>query len=220
MTVQLTVSKVLNPPDQVDDALSGGGVGIDLGSTVNGEYTPITNKAANTGWLSLYVSHDAAIDPITDVGTFIQQYSQAYGGADDAPGDFATMQSKGAASGNSANNADGLSGGLRIEHDADIAGTLGLSAFDGTRAQVKIYGAGAAGVSLATAYAIHVDALIFNDSGTPVDATTPVTGKIGKAGDTVLGDTAWIKLRYYLETAALDGGVIQCDYVFKYSFTA
>lgn len=220
MSVSLTVSKTLTGTG-VNDTLAGGTTGgVDLGSVVNAEWCPITNKTANTGWQALYIKHNATIDPITAVGTFIDVYGGTYGGATTAAADYTTVKAKGAASGNSANNADGLSSGLRIEHDIDLAGTLGLSAFDGTRAQVSIYGKAAAGIALATAFNLHVDALLRNNAGTPVDATAPVTGKIGKSGDTALGDTALIKLRYYLEDAAPDGGIIQWSYVIKYSFTA
>jgi hypothetical protein len=220
MAVSLTISKTLGG-SQIADALAGGGSGLDLGSVVNTEYVPIILKSANTGWQPLYIRHNAAIDPITDVKTFISQYSQAYGGAKTAALDYAEAIAQGNSSGNSANNADGLSAGLRIEHDADLGGLLGLSAFDGTRAQVKKYGDNNTdGIDLDSAFDLHVDALIYNNAGTPVDATTPVTGKIGKSGDTVLGDVAFTKLRYYLETAAPDGGIMQLDYVIAYSFTA
>ncbi len=225
MAVNLTVSKTLSGAGAAD-SLAGGGSGVDLGSVVNGEYAPIISKAANTGWQSLYIRHNATVDPITSVGTFIAQFSQTYGGAASAAADYATLISKGNASGNSANNGDGLSSGLRIEHDADLGGTLGASAFDGTRAQVKIYGDGSTdGIDLASAFDLHVDACIYDASphgtpGTAVDATTPVTGKIGKDGDSVLGDHALVKLRFYLEDAAPDGGILQWDWVIKYSFTA
>jgi hypothetical protein len=225
MAVNLVVSKTLSGAGAAD-ALAGGGSGIDLGSVVNAEYCPITLKSANTGWQTIYIRHNATIDPITSVGTFIAQYSQTYGGADTAANDYATLISKGTASGNSANNNDGLSSGLRIEHDSDLTNSLGASAFDGTRAQVKIYGdSGTDGIDLASAFNLHVDALIYDSNahgsaGTPVDATTPVTGKIGKDGDAVLGDHALVKLRFYLEDAAPNGGIIQWDWVIKYSFTA
>lgn len=225
MAVSLVISKTLSAAG-ASDTLAGSGSGVDLGSVVNAEYTPIISKAANTGFQRLYIRHNATIDPITSVGTYIAQYSQTYGGADTAAGDYATLISKGNASGNSANNADGLSSGLRVEHDADLTNSLGASAFDATRAQVKIYGDNNTdGIDLASAFALHVDALIYDSAthgtpGTPVDATTPVTGKIGKDGDSVLGDHALIKLRFYLEDAAPDGGIIQWDYVVKYSFTA
>lgn len=221
MAVNLTVSKTLGG-SAVADTLAGSGSGVDLGSVVNSEYAPIILKSANTGWQSLYIRNNAAIDPITGVGTFVSVYSQTYGGGGgSAAADYTTLKNKGNASGNSANNNDGLSSGLRIEHDADLTSSLGASAFDGTRAQVKIYGDNLSdGIDLASAFSLHVDALIYNNAGSPVDAITPVTGKIGKSGDTVLGDVAYIKLRFYLETAAPDGGILQWDWVIKYSFTA
>lgn len=219
MAVAITLSKTINGAG-VADTLAGGDTGVDLGSVANGEYTPIINKTANTGWQALYIRHDATIDPITQVKTYIAEFSQTYGGAQTAADDYTTLQAKGAGTGDSANNADGLSKGLRIEHDADLAGALGASAFNGTRAQVKTYGKDGLGVDLASAYIIHADAMIYNNAGTPVDATTPVAGEIGKTGDTVLGDRAFVKLRFYLETAAPDGGIIQWDWVIAYTFTA
>lgn len=225
MAVNLVVSKTLSAAGAAD-ALAGGGSGVDLGSVVNAEYCPIISKSGNTGFQRLYIRHNGTIDPITSVGTFIAQYSQAYGGAASAAADYATLITKGNASSSSPNNSDGNGSGLRIEHDADLGGTLGASAFDATRAQVKIYGDNTTdGIDLASAFPLHVDSLIYDSSphgtpGTPVDATTPVTGKIGKDGDAVLGDNSLIKLRFYLEDAAPDGGVIQWDWVIKYSFTA
>lgn len=222
MAVSLTISKVLDPAVQVADSLAGGGTGLDLGQVVNGQYTPIINQSANSGYQDLYVSHDATIDPITDVKTYIGIYSQAYGGADSAAGDIATLIAKGQADNEAtANNSDGLASGLRVEHGGQAISGLGASAFLPSRAQVNIYGNnGTDGIDLASAFDLHVDALIWNNSGVAVDATTPVTGKIGKAGDTVLGDTAWIGMRYYLEAGAPDGGIIQWDWIIAYSFTA
>jgi hypothetical protein len=224
VSVDLTLSKTLGG-SMIADTLAGGSAGLDLGSVVNGEYAPIISKTSNTGWQSLYIRHNATVDPITSVKSYVAAYSGTYGGAGaNAAADFATLKAKGLASGASANNADGLSSGLRIEMDADLGGTLGLSAFEGSRAQVKIYGDGSGsstdGIDLASAFDLHVDALVYNNAGTAVDATTPVTGKIGKSGDTVLGDVALVKLRYYLESAAPDGGVLQYDHVWAYTFTA
>jgi hypothetical protein len=220
MSVTLTISKTVAGTADAD-TLAGSGTGIDLGSVVNGEYVPIITKSANTGKQTLYVKHNAAIDPITSFGTFIAVYSQTYGGAATAAGDFSTLVSKGNASGNSANNNDGLSSGLRVEHGADLGSTLGASAFDGTRAQVKIYGkSNTQGIDLASAFLMHVDAATYYNGTTEVVATTPVTGKIGISTDTVLGNRGHYSFRYYLETAAPDGGIIQGDLVFKYSFTA
>jgi hypothetical protein len=224
MGVNLTISKILNPPTQVSDVLAGdpGNSGLDLGQVVNNEYTPIINKTANTGYQDVYVSHDATVDEITDVKTFIAEFSQVYGGADSAANDLATIIAKGQNDSEAtANNSDGLSGGFRIEHGGiDISG-LGASAFLPSRAQVNIYGNnGTDGISLASAFDLHVDACVWNNAGSETDATTPETGKIGVSGDTVLGDTAHVGVRFYLEDAAPDGGIIQWDWVWGYSFTA
>jgi len=221
MTVALTVSKVLNPPVAVSDALAGGGTGIDLGSVVNTQYCPIISQPANTGHQDVFISHDATIDPITDVKTYVGIFSQTYGGAASAAADIATLIAKGQADDEStANNSNGLSSGLRIEHAGIGIAGLGASAFLPSRAQVKIYGnSGTDGIDLASAFDLHVDACVWNNAGAETDATTPVTGKIGVAGDTVLGDTAHVGLRFYLENSS-DGGILQWDWIVAYSFTA
>ena len=226
MAVSLTISKTLGGA-AVADTLAGdpGNSGVDLGSVINSEYTPIIDKSANTGWQALYIRHNATVDEITDCGSFIEEFSQVYGGAAaSAAADYATMKSKGNSSSDSANNGDGNGAGLRIEHDKDLGGTLGASAFDGSRAQVSIYGkdpgGGQEGISLATAFEVHQDAMVRDNAGSPVAPSAPVAGKIGIAGDATLGDNAYVKLRFYLEDAAPDGGIIQWDWVFKYSFTA
>jgi hypothetical protein len=218
MAVSLTISKTLGGSASTD-LLSAGGAGVDFGNVVNSEYCPIDSKTANTGWQSLYIRHNGT-EEIVDVATFIAEYSQTYGGsAINAAADYATLKAKGNASGNSANNGDGLSAGLRVEQDADIAGGLGLSAFDGSRTQVKMYGKSSLGIDITTAFLVHQDAMLRNNSGTPVDASSPVAGKIGAAGNAVLGDTAFLKLRFYLESAAPEGGIMQWDWVVRYSFT-
>ena len=222
MAVSLTVSKVLNPPAQVSDVLVGGGSGYSLGQVVNGKYAPIINQGANTGHADVYLSHDATIDPIVDVKTFVAEYSQAYGGAASAAADIATLIAKGQADPETtANNIDGLASGLRVEHAGIGIATLGVSAFLPSRAQVNIYGDnGTDGIDIASAFDLHVDACVYNNAGSEVDATAPETGKIGIEGDTALGDQAHVGLRYYLEAAAPDGGYIQWDWVVGFSFTA
>ena len=222
MTVAVTVSKVLNPPTQVADVLAGSGSGLDLGQVVNNSYVPVISAPANTGLQDVFFSHDAVVDPILDCKTFVAIYSQTYGGANSAAADIATLIAKGQADNEAtANNSDGLSSGLRIEHGGiDVPG-LGASAFLPSRAQVKIYGNnGTDGIDLSSAFDMHVDAMVYNNAGTEVDATTPVTGQIGKTGDTVLGDQAHVGLRFYLEDAAPDGGILQWDLVLGFSFTA
>ena len=223
MAVALTVSKIFNPPAQVSDALAGGGTGLDLGQVVNGQYTPIIDQGANTGLQDIYMNHDAAVDQITDFKSFIAVFSQAYGGAGaSAAADLATVIAKGQADDETtANNNNGLSSGFRIEHGGiDIPG-LGASAFLPSRGQVDIYGNGGTdGIDLVSAFTVHEDAMVFNNAGSEVDAVTPVAGQLGKSGDTVLGDVAHVGLRFYLETTAPDGGIIQWDWVLAFSFTA
>lgn len=223
MAVNLTIAKTLNGA-QVADVLEGdpGNSGLDLGQCVNGQYTPIIDQSTNDGHQDFYIRHDAVDDPITDVKTFIAQFSQVYGGADTAANDIATLIAKGQADNEAtANNDDGLSSGLRVEHGGVDISSLGASAFLPSRAQVNIYGnSGTDGIDLASAFDLHVDALVFDNGGSEDPPSAPVTGQIGKEGDSTLGDNAHLGIRFYLEDAAPNGGILQWDYVTAYSFTS
>ena len=221
MAVNLTLKKTL-VGGAIADLLSGGSSGLDLGQVTNSEYIPLTNQVSNLGHQDIYVEHDAAVDPVDDFGTFVSIYSGSYGGPNSAAADIATVISKGQADNElTANNSDGLSSGFRIEHDGFGIGGLGLNAFLPSRGQVNIYGnSGTVGIDLASKIDLHVDALVYNNVGVEVDAITPETGKIGKAGDTILGTDMHSGVRFYLEDAAADGGILQWDWVFAYSFTA
>lgn len=228
MSVLLTVSETINGA-QFSDALEGGGTGIDLGAAINGQFTPISNQTTNTGHQDIFIRHDATIDPITDVGTFVQAFGAGtgftYGGANSASADYTKLLNMGNASNSSvANNSDGLADGLHIDMDWDVSTTNQFSpARIGTF--VRIYGdnGGAAtgeGRDLATAFLLKADAMSRNNAGTEVAATGPVDGKIGKTGDTVLGDRGHPRLRFFLRSDETDGGVLQFEWVIKYSFTA
>jgi len=223
MTVSILISETMAGA-AFNDSLAGGSSGIDWGQASNGGYTPLTSQAANTGKKSLWVKHDATVDPTTDNKVFIQQYSGTYGGADSAANDFTTFKNKGYASNSStSNNTDGLYSGLVVEMDYDISVA---SQFDPARigTQVFIFGDGVGspqdGIDLTSAFPIITDSMVFNNGGSPVLATTPVAGKIGKSGDTVLGDNSASYWRFYLESAAITGGIMQTDLVWAYSFTA
>lgn len=222
MAVTLTISKVLHPAVQVSDALAGGGSGLSYGQCINGSYAPVDSQSANTGYQALYLSHDAVIDPITEVKSYLGLFSQTYGGVDTAIGDLASMITLGQNDNETtANNSDGLGGGLRIEHAGQSIASLGASAFSPARAQVKIYGNnGTDGIDLASAFDLHVDAMGLNTAGVWSDAITPETGKIGIAADDVLGDTAWIGTRVYCPTAQADGGIFQFDHIWSFAYTA
>ena len=234
MTVLLTVAETLDG-SQIADALatpSGpANTGVDLGACINGSYGPIVSKSANTGHQKLYIRHNATIDQITQVRTFIQEYgvgtSFTYGGAVSAASDYAAVKALGAASGSSKNNANGLSGGIWIDMDANAATA---NQFDQATfpAVVKIYGDNSTdGIDLASAFAVESDAMVINtDQGAGSDGdgaflpTAPVDGEIGKDGDTVRGDNAKIRMRIYLPTAYSNGGYHQLEWVIAYSFTA
>lgn len=223
MTVSLTVSETLHGAQQAD-TLAGGGSGVDMGAVNNNSYAPLTNKTNNQGKLDIYVSHNATIDPITGVATFIQQYGTGtgytYGGAQSAAADYSALQSLGNASGNSKNNADGNSGGLWI----DMTWNAGDSTrFDRTNfpTTVKVYGnANTDGLNLASAIGLKASACVYSNSGTETGGSAPVDGKIGKSGDTVLGDSAHVQMRIYLPNNYTNGGYIQWEWVIAYSFTA
>lgn len=222
MTVLLTISETLDGT-AVADALAGGGTGVDIGSVVNNQYAPIISKAANTGAQNLFIQHDAVIDPITDVKTFMQQFGVGtgftYGGADSAANDYTTLKNLANASGSSKNNADGLSGGVWIDMDWDASTT---NQFDQATfpTLVKIYGDGLTdGIDLASAFVMKSNAMVY---AAPAEtaASAPVDGQIGIPGDTTLGDAAHAKLRLYIPNSFSDGGIIQWEWVVAYSFTA
>lgn len=234
MSVLLTVSKTMYGSGVADTLAGGGGTntGLDLGSVVNGQYTPISNQSTNAGAQDLYIYHNAVVDPITSVGTYVQQYgtgtSYAYGGADTAAHDLTTILNYGNNDTSTvANNGDGLSGGLHIDMDWQVSQTNQFG-FSRRGTQHRYYGnAGGVsgdGSSLSTAITMYVDALSYSSThaagGTETDATTPVAGKIGKNGDTVLGEQAHIKMRFYLPTSAVNGGIVQWEWVIAYSYTA
>jgi hypothetical protein len=133
-----------------------------------------------------------------------------YGGADSAANDFVSMKNLANASGSSKNNANGLSGGLWIDMDWDASTT---NQFDQATfpTVVKIYGDGLTdGISLASAFTLNSAAMVYNNPPETA-ASSPVSGQIGKAADTVLGDAAHVKLRIYVPLAYSTGGIFQWD---------
>jgi hypothetical protein len=220
MAVDLTMSETINGA-AVADGLNGGGTGVDMGQTANNSYAPIINKSANTGKKDLYLRHNAVTDPISSFGVYMQQYGLVtgfgYGGADSALNDFNTLQGLGAASGVSKNNADGGSGGVWMDMDADVSSTNQFDA--ATRPDlVKTFGKAGQGVSLATLFILDAEAMVYDAPG-ETNASAPIDGWLGKAGDTVLGDNAHLAFRVYIPNSFLNSGVIQWEHVFTYAFT-
>lgn len=222
MSVVVTISETVTGAD-CNDALSGGSTGLNLGQVVNGSYTPITAQSANTGAQEIYIRHDAVDDPITDCGFYVAQYSGTYGGADSAVNDIATLIALGGAdSGATKNNTDGNSRGLHMHMDWQVS-TANQFDYSYQDVQRRIFGkdsAGEDGEALGTMHGLHEDACSYWNGTSEVDATTPVAGKIGKSTDTVLGNRGHVKLRFYLEDSATEGGILQWDTVFVYSYTS
>jgi hypothetical protein len=223
MSVTLTVSETITGAN-ASDTLAGGSTGLDLGQTTNGQYSPLILQSANTGHQDLFLRHDAVVDPITDVKFYIAQYSGVYGGANSAAADFTTVGNYGAAdSGATANNGDGLSRGSHIDMswDVSVASQFGYSRE--ASGQKRIFGksySGNTGLSLALAFDMHVDAASYWNGATEVDASAPVTGKVGKSTDTVLGNRGHIRNRFYLHTGETNGGILQYDTVVSFAYTA
>lgn len=225
MTVSLTISESIDGT-QVADALEGGDTGVDLGSVSNGQWAPFTApKASNLGAQTLYIHHDAVVDPITNLRLHIEQFSGTYGGARTAAGDYTDIKAMGAASGSSKTNNDGLSAGLWLDMDSDVSA---INQFDwatngigqGGNDSVAIFGdSGTDGIDEASAFTLAAAAMVYDAAGEQ-QASAPVAGSVGVSGSTTLGDNAKIKLRIYLTSAFAEGGIYQFDYAFTYSFTA
>ena len=254
MTVTMTVAETLAlalAGTDFSDALADGSAGttnsgMDLGQVVNGKYAPLIDEVSNTGKQDVFLSHDATVDPVTDVKMFLDEFSgvNGYGG----PGsrsptiDLTTILDEGNTSANvgdppSKNNANGKGSGIWLDQDWDVTSTNqfdwatnrgnGTPAGNGT---VYIYGAngGAAtgeGRNLSTAFDLMTTAMVYLD-GTEQAATGPVAGQIGRRRSVdvpegeLLGESAHLKKRVYIRTAFTEGGIFQFDAVTAFSFTA
>jgi len=229
MAVNLTVSETMGGA-AYSDALAGGSIGIDWGQVTNGSYCPLILQSANTGYQSVWIRHDATIDPITSLRTFAQAYTGTYGGANDAATDFNTLKSEGFASSSAnANNADGLYSGFVVEMDWDVTtpnqfAPSRIGSGGGAGNDVYIYGDGVGsstdGIDLSSAFTCLSQAMVWNNAATPTAPSAPVDGSVGKSGDTALGDNCFLHYRWFLRTAASSGGILQHDVVYAYSYTA
>lgn len=223
MVVSLIVSPLINGA-QYDDALISGTIGAegaDLGKLAAGSYTPIIGiKENNLGFLPLYVRHDG-VNHISNLSIYIQQFgagtSYAYGGDDTAPDDLTNILGLGDSSGTSKNNSNGNSGGVWIDMDSDADATNRFN-ISSRPTEVFTFKTGV-GDSLANSIPIKSVSMIYN-SGGDTQASSPVDGRVGAAGDTVHGDNALIKSRFYVASSYLASGVIQWEKVFTYSFVS
>lgn len=237
MAVLLTVSETLSGLE-VSDALAGGGTGIDLGQVTNGSFAPLTNQTLNQGAQTIYLRHDAIVDPITEVKMYLVSYAETgftYGGPNNtsAAANLASILAEGASSDVTAaakNNSNGLAGGLWMEMQYNVSETNQFDIFNSRTINlvtspgskfVKIYGRAGEGQSSANAFDLIKEACLYTPDDVVEDAPTlPVDGKIGKTSDSALGNRAKLRMRIYLKTAFADGGIFQLAKVFRYSYTA
>ena len=230
MAVTLTISETLSG-SEVADSLNGGGTGTDLGQCVNGLYSPIIDSTTNTGAQVLYLRHNATIDPITNLSIYMDSYARTgftYGGAATASSDYTTLKDEGDLSDVSLaakNNSNGLVSGLWMEMQYDVSSTNQFDIYSARGADpasrfVKIFGKGAQGIDEDTAYGVIKESCLFANGVNEDAPITPVDGKIGKSGDSTLGDRAKLRFRIYLREAFADGGVFQACLVARFSFTA
>lgn len=224
MAAVLLIASETVTGSEASDTLSGSDTGLDLGQVVNGAYSPITNQSLNTGAQDLFLRNDATIDPVTNVKFYVGTFSGTYGGANTAGADFTTLTGYGSSdTGATKNNTDGNSRGLHIDMDWQVSSTNQFDySRDGTQMRIfgKNYGGGLDGASQTNAFAMHVDSASYWNGSSEVDATTPQTSKIGKSTDSVLGNRCHLKKRFYLHSGAVDGGILQYDFVVAYSYTA
>ena len=239
MTVALLISEDINGA-VVADTLEGGGTGSDLGTVTNAGYAPRINKVANTGRLDLFIRHDG-VNEITDFQTFFQEFGTdtafAYGGGQTPTDDFTAIRNLGNVSGDSRNNIDGLSGGIWIDMNANVAEVnqfdYSANGFDsaggskGGNDTVRKYGDNNLdGIDVDSAFAMKALAMVTavdqgngGSAGNGFVPNGPVEGTIGPAGNVAFGDNAHAKLRVYLTQTFSTGGLHQWEWVGAYSFT-
>jgi len=231
--VLITVSESLNGT-LVADLLNGGGSGVDMGSITNNSYGPIGpgGPSDNSGAKNIYARHDGA-NPITNMRTMIRPFGGitgfTYGGSESPNDDMTTLKNLANISGDSKNNANGLSGGVWIDMDADVAsinqfdfannGFDSVGGSNGGNDTVRKYGDNLIdGVTLEEAFPVKADAMVYNSGGETV-ASAPVDEQLGEAGNSVLGDNFKAKLRAYLPDNFDKSGVLQFEFVIVYAFT-
>lgn len=225
--VTLKIGAVPAAASDIADGLSGGDSGADLGQASNGSYSPLSGaQADNGGSKDLYFAHDATVDPITNVGFYLAQFTGTYGGpASGSPSaDLNTMLQQGIDdAGGTKNNIDGLSSGLHIDMSYNVATASQFLPSRESAGQKRIFGKSYSGIQKgvqASPITLHQDAAFYWNGSTKGEPSAAEAGKIGKSNDTVLGNRAQIRLRYYLPTSASIGGILQWAFVSLFSYTA
>ena len=225
--VTLRIGSTAAASGDIADGLSGGDTGADLGQASNGSYAPLSGaQSGNGGSKDLYLSHDATVDPITNISFYLGEFSGTYGGpASSSPSaDLATLLQQGEDdAGGLANNSDGLSSGLHMDMSYSVSTPNQFAPARVSTGQKRIFGKTISLVQYGTQtnpIAMHEDACFYWDGSTKNAPSAPEAGKVGKSSDTVLGNRAQIRLRYHLPTTASIGGIIQWAFTTVFSYTA
>ena len=223
LSIVPTAASNTNVADALAPALSNQ-YGADLGQVANGSYTPLVgNQAANAGCKELYLKHNAQHDPITDVVFYIGPFTGIYGGPQSPNSDYNQIIAQGAQdAGGTANNADGLSSGLQMDMSFNVSVASQFAPAREFTGQKRIFGKTYSLVQVGTqTYPIlmHRDAAFYFDGLSNSPPLSPADGVIGKSDDTIRGNTALVRLRYYLPSSAAVGGLLQWSFITLFSYT-
>jgi len=228
MAVVISVVPSPGSSTNMSDALAptgSGNIGADIGQVANGGYTPLVgNQSANQGSKDLYLRHNSVDDPITDVEFYLAPYTGVYGGPKSPAIDYAEVISAGFSDGGGTpNNTDGLSSGLHIDMSYSVTtGSQFAPARESTgqvRVFGKIYNSNQVGIQT-NPIGLHKDACFYYDGVSNSAPINALDGVIGKEGDTVRGNRAHLRLRYYLPLSASVNGLIQWSFVTLFSYTS
>lgn len=225
--VTLKITATAAATTDIADGLAGNDTGADCGQASNGSYAPLSGaQGDNGGSKDLYFQHDATVDPITNMAFYLSAFTGTYGGpASGSPSaDLNTLLEQGVAdAGGTANNSDGLSSGLHIDMSYNVSTSSQFAPARESTGQKRIFGKSYGGAQYgiqARPISLHQDACFYWNGSTKAAPSAPVAGKVGKASDTVLGNRAQIRLRYYLPTSASIGGILQWAFTSIFSYTA
>jgi hypothetical protein len=193
MAVDLTLSETL-AGSAIADSLRGSGSGWDIGTSETGDASPDEYP--------LFIRHNGS-NKIYSAAINVQVYGGTYGGDYSAAADLTKILAHG---------DDG--NGLQVDFRWD-----GSPLFASSQYSVFKNGSGNGG-SFANRITLPVASMSRNNSGTEVDAGTPVAGEIGAAGDTTLGDRSHMTFRYVNPTGETANGYRQWDILISYNFTS
>lgn len=194
--VDLTISRT-NTGTAISDLLSGGEVGLDFGTCINGAQSDIQ---------SLRIRHNGT-SKITGLSWYILPYTGVYGGNFSPSTDYARLRTLG-----------DLSGG---DYGIQVCEVWNEPVPFTTFYKIRTGYAD----NYTTKRAMAETSMFWMNTSTQVetDATSPVAGQIGvndnSAESQAIGNRAFIRARMGLPSNEPDGGIRQWDWVLSYVYT-